>query len=97
MANKDATFPHAVGVTGVTGDAKASQPSMPSPVSPVSPTPLDPALAAWVATLDDDALELFNERAGIREFDGGLSRREAESAAQHDVLRWLNARDGPFE
>lgn len=94
MANKEATLPPAVGETGVTGDAKAFKPLIPSPVSPV---PLDPALAAWAATLDDDALELFNERAGIREFEGGLSRREAESAARHDVLRWLNARDGPVE
>ena len=32
-----------------------------------------------------DELELFNERAGIREFDGGLSRDIAERLAEEDV------------
>lgn len=30
---------------------------------------------------DEDATEYFNERAGIREFDGGQSRESAEAAA----------------
>ncbi|MDD2760527.1 MAG: hypothetical protein PHH11_09585 [Methylomonas sp.] len=59
---------------------------------PEHPIPLDPELAQWFARLDDNARELFNERAGIREFDGGLSRQEAESEAQKDVLRWLRSR-----
>jgi len=54
------------------------------------PVPLDPEIAEWFASLDDNCKEFFNERAGIREFDGGLSRQEAESAAQQDVRRWLN-------
>jgi len=54
------------------------------------PEPLDPKIAEWFACLDDNAREFFIERSGIREFDGGLSRQEAESAAQKDVLRWLN-------
>ena len=33
----------------------------------------------------DEELELFNERAGIREFDGGLSRDIAERLAEEDV------------
>lgn len=32
-----------------------------------------------------DEKELFNERAGIREFDGGLDRENAELLAQQDV------------
>jgi hypothetical protein len=60
-----------------------------SPVSPVSPVPLDPEIAQWVTTLDDDAREFFEERAGIREFDGGIPRKDAEAEAQQDVLRWL--------
>jgi len=37
--------------------------------------------------LDTDARELFEERAGIVEFEGGLPREEAESYALLDVLR----------
>lgn len=51
------------------------------------PTPLDPDIARWVASLDENTRELFNERAGIREHDGGLSRQEAEFEAMNDVLR----------
>jgi hypothetical protein len=37
-------------------------------------------------TLPDDDLEvLFDERAGIMEFDAGLSRAEAEARAAEDV------------
>ena len=34
----------------------------------------------------DDALERFEERAAIREFDGGYSRADAERLAVADVL-----------
>jgi hypothetical protein len=61
-------------------------------VSPVPPVALDPDIADWAAGLDDDAREFFNERAGIREFDGGMSRQDAEAEAQKDVLRWLSRR-----
>ena len=53
------------------------------------PIPLDPDIAEWVAGLDVNARELFEERAGIREYDGGLPRGEAEYEARNDVLRWL--------
>jgi hypothetical protein len=53
------------------------------------PIPLDPDIARWAASLDDNAREFFNERAGIREFEGGLSREEAELEAMSDVLHWL--------
>lgn len=53
------------------------------------PIPLDPTIAEWAATLDDNTHEFFNERAGIREYDGGLPRAEAELEAMNDVLHWL--------
>jgi hypothetical protein len=33
--------------------------------------------------------ELFNERAAIRQYDGGLTKADAESAALQDVERML--------
>ena len=53
------------------------------------PVPLNPDIARWAASLDANAREFFNERAGIREFEGGLPREEAELEAMNDVLRWL--------
>jgi hypothetical protein len=53
------------------------------------PIPLDPDIARWAASLDANAREFFNERAGIREYDGGLPREEAELEAMNDVLHWL--------
>jgi len=53
------------------------------------PIPLNPDIARWAASLDDNAREFFNERAGIREFEGGLPREEAELEAMNDVLHWL--------
>lgn len=35
--------------------------------------------------MTDEWTELFNERAAIREYDGGMSRREAEEKAAQDV------------
>lgn len=52
--------------------------------------PIDPDIADWVTGLDENARELFEERAGIRQYDGNLSRQEAESEARNDVLRWLS-------
>ena len=43
-----------------------------------------------IPTPESDALgltELFEERAAIREFDGGLSRVDAEILAREDVQR----------
>lgn len=54
------------------------------------PIPVDPDIASWVATLDDSSRELFIERAGIREHDAGLNRRQAELTAYADVLCKLN-------
>ena len=58
---------------------------------PNYPIPLDQVIADWVISLDDNAREFFEERAGIREYEGGLSRWEAESEARNDVLRWLSS------
>lgn len=49
--------------------------------------PLDPALAARVARLDENQREWFDERCALREYDGGLSRADAEQAAWGDLLR----------
>ena len=47
----------------------------------------------WIATLDDDALEFFNERAGIAEFEAGMSRAEAEAFAKTLTENYLRRRD----
>ncbi|MGZ4954260.1 MAG: hypothetical protein ACXV8Q_04030 [Methylobacter sp.] len=60
-----------------------------------TPLPLDPEIARWYDGLEVSTKEFFDERAGIREFEGGLSRSEAEFEAMHDVLRWLIAKAEP--
>ncbi len=42
--------------------------------------------AVLVAGLDEDLREFYEERAGIREFDAGLPREQAECLALLDVL-----------
>ncbi len=49
-------------------------------------TPLDPAIAALVATLDENERETYEERAAQREFSGGFLRQTAEALAWQDVL-----------
>ena len=49
-------------------------------------TPLDPTVAELVQLLDDDCAEMFQERAAIRTWDGGLSVELAEALALLDVL-----------
>ena len=36
---------------------------------------------------DADLLEIFNERAGIREFEGGQTRAQAELSAMSDIAK----------
>ena len=55
--------------------------------------PLDPELARKFDALDLTAQEFYQERAGIRQFDGGQSRREAEAGAWEDTLRYLERRN----
>ena len=45
------------------------------------PEPLSPDVASFVATLDINAREYFEERAGIAEFEAGMSRADAEQFA----------------
>lgn len=54
---------------------------------------LRPSQDDWSA---DDWQVLFDERAGVAEFDGGLSRTEAEAYAfECCVVEWLNRRPCP--
>lgn len=55
--------------------------------------PLDPDLAIKVYALDENAHEFFQERAGVRQYLGGLSRPEAEAAAWEETLLYLEQRD----
>lgn len=49
--------------------------------------PVDALVAAMVACLDEDLYELYQERAAIRQHDGGQSRELAEAMALLDVIR----------
>lgn len=49
--------------------------------------PVDELVAAMVACLDEDLYELYQERAAIRQHDGGQSRELAEAMALLDVIR----------
>lgn len=49
-------------------------------------TPQDPLVAELVNRLNDNLREAFEERAGIMEYDGGLSRAHAECLALLNVL-----------
>jgi hypothetical protein len=53
------------------------------------PIPVDPDIASWVSSLDTNTRERFEERAGIRQYDGGLSRQAAELEAYNDIQRGL--------
>jgi hypothetical protein len=49
--------------------------------------PLDETVAAMVSCLDEGLYELWQERAAIREHDGGQTRELAEAMALLDVIR----------
>ena len=49
--------------------------------------PLDETVSAMVSCLDEGLYELWQERAAIREHDGGQSRELAEAMALLDVIR----------
>jgi hypothetical protein len=55
--------------------------------------PLDADVAQAVAQFDEADREAFEERAAIFEYDGGLSRREAERCALREVLAEQRLRD----
>lgn len=50
-------------------------------------TPTDEVVADLVSKLDSNLREAFEERASIREFDGGLTHELAECLALLDVIR----------
>ena len=49
--------------------------------------PGKPSCPIIAEAIDADALEFFEERAGIAEYDGGLSREEAEAQAREATER----------
>lgn len=49
--------------------------------------PSDETVAAMVSCLDEGLYELWEERAAIREHDGGQARELAEALALLDVIR----------
>lgn len=57
-------------------------------------TPIDPAIAALVATLDENERETYEERAAQRQFSGGFQRQTAEALAWQDVLDLRERRTG---
>lgn len=50
-------------------------------------TPTNEIVADLVSKLDRNLREAFEERASIREFEGGLTRELAEALALLDVMR----------
>jgi hypothetical protein len=54
------------------------------------PLPVDPEIAQWTNTLDENTRERFEERASIRQYVGGASRQDAELGAYNDIQRWLS-------
>ena len=50
-------------------------------------------MTEWLENLDEDAREFFEERAAIMEFDGGLSRIDAELAAKELTEAYLQRRN----
>lgn len=50
-------------------------------------TPINPIVEALVCRLDDNLREIFEERAGILQFEAGNLREVAEPLALLDVLR----------
>lgn len=48
--------------------------------------PVDELVATMVVCLTDDLHELFQERAAVRQYDGGQSRELAEAMAVLDVI-----------
>jgi hypothetical protein len=56
------------------------------------PVPQDAEIATFVATLDEDAREFFEERAAIAEYQGELPRSEAEALAYELTLLYWQRR-----
>lgn len=54
---------------------------------PQSSYPQHPIVREMLSTLDENQRELYEERAGILEYDAGLDRPFAEALALLDVIR----------
>ncbi|MFZ5499670.1 MAG: hypothetical protein ACOY6N_11540 [Pseudomonadota bacterium] len=54
--------------------------------------PLRLDVAQWADELDEDAREWFEERAAIYEYEAGMSRHDAEVAAQLATTLYLALR-----
>lgn len=63
------------------------------PASRYTP-PLNATVAAIVALLDDDAREFFEERAGVRQFEGKQDRGIAEHEAMLETLHKFGLKPG---
>lgn len=61
------------------------------------PVPVDRRVARFVATLDPDAQEFFEERAAILEFEAGLARADAERQASELTRDYLARRQSSLE
>jgi hypothetical protein len=48
--------------------------------------PIDELVTAMVSCLTEDLHEMFQERAAVRQYDGGQSRDLAEAMALLDVI-----------
>src|SRR5215218_1555935 len=86
------------GVTGVTSPPPAAH--LVTPVTPVTPARTAPAACDRAELAGGWSLKAwwmwFEERAAIREFDGGFSRSEAERLALEDaVAHWLRLNPAP--
>ncbi len=57
------------------------------------PAPTNVALTAWVDSLNENALEFFEERAAIIEHEGGFPRVEAEMLAYALTVAYLQRRE----
>jgi len=58
-----------------------------------APHPLPPELLERIRERRDRLTEVYNERAAIREHDGGLARADAEREAATDALAVLDEPD----
>jgi len=61
------------------------------------PVPVDQVVARFVAGLDADAREFFEERAAILEFEAGLARADAEQQAYVLTRSYLARRQSGLE
>lgn len=55
----------------------------------------DASLREAIASLDEDAREFFEERAGILEYEAGYPRPQAERLAWNQTQQYLKRQDEP--